>query len=137
MGPDWELIAKEEVPYGQPVTYATFVLDYCPLKDDKFWVRITVGGDKLEYLLDAGSPTANMLETKVLLNSVISDAHKGAKFMSADLKDHFLMTPMGHYEYMRVPYHKFPQDIKDSYNLDKIMTDDGYVFICIKMQCMV
>ena len=37
---------------------------------------------------------ANMMETKILLNSVISDAQQGARFLSADLKDHFLQTPI-------------------------------------------
>ena len=105
--------------------------DYRPLKKEPFQVRITVGGDKLDYLDDAGSPAANMLETKILLNSVISDAHKGARFMSADLKDHFLSTPMSNSEYMRVPYHRLPQDIKDTYNLDTIVTPDNYVYIKI------
>ena len=57
-------------------------------------MRITVGGDKLPCDNDAGAPAANLLETKILLNSVMSDASKGARFMSADIKDHFLATPM-------------------------------------------
>ena len=84
------------------MTYALYVCDYRPLKDEPYRVRITVGGDKLEYLDDAGSPAANLLETKILLNSVISDADKGARFMCADIKDHFLATPIDHPEYMRV-----------------------------------
>ena len=73
-----------------------------------------------------------MLETKLLLNSVISDAHKGARFMSADLKDHFLMTPMKENEYMKVQFNKFPEDIKQQYNLYNLVTSDGYIFIKIK-----
>ena len=60
------------------VTYATYVLDYRPLKSDPYRARITVGGDKLQYLEDAGSPASNIIETKLLINSVISDTHKGA-----------------------------------------------------------
>ena len=70
--------------------------------------------------------------TKILLNSVISDASKGARFLSADLKDHFLQTPMPESEYMRVPYHKFPADINEYYNLHNIVTNNGYIFIPIK-----
>ena len=55
---------------------------------------MTVGGDRLSYENDSGSPAANLLETKVLLDSIISDASKGAKFMTADIKDYFLATPM-------------------------------------------
>ena len=127
-----DFIHKEEVPDGRDVTYATFVLDYRPLKSEPHRVRITVGGDKLSYTADAGSPAANMLETKVLVNSTISDAHKGAKFMSADLKDFFLATPMEGDEYMKVPYKHFPQDIRLKYKLDSKVTNNGYIYIKIK-----
>ena len=43
----------------------------------------------LEYLYDASSPTASLLESKLLMNSIISDSHKGACFMTIDLKDYF------------------------------------------------
>jgi len=92
-----DFIPRSEIPSGQSVTYASFVLDYRPLKSEPYRIRITVGGDKLEYFLHADSPAANMLETKILLNSVISDADRGARFMSADMKYHYLMTPMDHY----------------------------------------
>ena len=61
-----ELISKHEVPQDRRVTYATYVLDYKHLKDEQYRVRIIVGGDKLTYLDDAGSPTANLMETKKL-----------------------------------------------------------------------
>ena len=90
-----DFIIQEQVPKGRDVTYATFVVDYRPLKSEPHRVRITVGGDRLTYTADAGSPAANMLETKILLNSVISDATKGARFLSADLKDFFSRNPHG------------------------------------------
>lgn len=66
-------------------TYANFICDYRPLKDDKYHVPITVGGDKLDYIYDAGSPAASLIETKLILNSIISNANKGACFMMADI----------------------------------------------------
>ena len=63
-----------------------FVCDYRPLKDEKWKFRLVVGGDKLPYELDAGSPAASIPETKMLAYSVISDAGKGARFLSYDLK---------------------------------------------------
>ena len=72
------------------------------------------------------------METKILLNSVISDAHKGARFLSADLKDHFLQTPMPEAEYMKIPYNKFPEDIREFYNLSTLVSKDGYIFIKVK-----
>lgn len=86
-----EFIAFDKVPSAKKVTYANFVYDYCPLKMKFFCIRLVFGCDKLDYIHDAGSPTTNLLETKLLINSVISDAHKGARFLSADLKDFFLL----------------------------------------------
>jgi len=86
----------------------------------------------LEYNDDAGSPAANLLETKILINSTISDAHKGARFMSADIKDYFLATPMAEPEYMRVKYRYLPPDIRRRYNLDAIVSRDDYIYIKIQ-----
>ena len=38
------------------------------------------------YEADSGSPATDMVETKILLNSVISDAEKNARFATIDLK---------------------------------------------------
>ena len=55
---------------------------------------ITVGGDCLPCEDDTGSPASDLLETKLVLNSTISDADKGARFISIDTKHHFLARPM-------------------------------------------
>ena len=52
-----------------------------------------VGGDILKYEEDAGSPTSNLVE-KMVINSTILDRKKGARFMSCDLKDFLLASPM-------------------------------------------
>ena len=82
-----EFIHKRELPQDKNGTYATYVVDYRPLKEEKYRVRITVGGGRLIHTEDTGLPTANLLETKMLINSIISDATKGARFMSADITD--------------------------------------------------
>ena len=64
---------------------------------------MAVGGDKLTYHEDISSPTASLLEMKILLNSVISDTAKGARFLTCDLKDFFLATPMAKPEFMKIP----------------------------------
>ena len=75
-----EFILKSEVPHGRDVTYASFVCDKRPLKTEPFRVRIVVGGDRLSFDDDAGSPATDLLETQVLLNSTISDSDQGARF---------------------------------------------------------
>ena len=86
------------------MTYASYVYDYWPLKDESYRVRIVVSRDKLKYTEDAGSLVANLLETKILINSTILDKDKGVRFMYADIKDYFLAIPMKYPEYMKVKY---------------------------------
>ena len=97
-----DFISKSEVPAGHKVTYANFICDHRPLKSEPYRVRITVGGDRLEYEPDAGSPAASLVETKLTINSTISDAHRGARFMSADLKDFFPQSFLEEPEYIRI-----------------------------------
>ena len=81
------------------------------MKTEPHRVRLTVGGDKLDCSYDAGSPVASLLETKLIFNITISDARKGSSFLSADLKDHFLASPMEENEYMRIHAKYFLDDI--------------------------
>ena len=71
-----DFIFFHEIPNNAKVTYPNFVCDYCPLKSKPWRVRLVVGGDKLTCNNDAGSPAASLLETKLLINSVMSDAQK-------------------------------------------------------------
>jgi hypothetical protein len=125
----FDFIFKLSVPLDKKVTYGNFICDYRPLKSEKYRVRLTVGGDRLEYAKDAGSPAASLLETKLILNSTILDAHDNAKFLCADLKDFFLATPMEVPEFMRVKYKYFPTDVKKRYNINTLVADDDYVYI--------
>jgi hypothetical protein len=127
-----EFIPKHDVPPHKKVTYGNFICDLRPLKAEKHRVRLTVGGDKLPYEEDAGAPAASLFKTKLLINSTISDSHKGARFMCADLKDHFLATPMKDPEYMRIHYKYFSPAMRQQYNLESIVHTDGYVYIKIK-----
>ena len=126
-----DFIFHSEVPKNKKTTYAGFACDYRPLKDQKWRVRIVVGGDKLPYEYDSGSPTTDLVESKILFNSTISDAHKGAKFCSMDLKDMFLHSIMVDPEFMKVPYKYFPPDIRARYNLDA-KVHNGCIYIRIK-----
>ena len=123
-------IHHDQVLPGKKVTYANFVCDHRPLKSEPYRIRLVVGGDKLEYEFDVGAPAASMLETKVLINSVISNAKQGARFMSADLKDFFLSSQMKDPEFMKIPWKLIPEDIRSRYNLqDKL--HNGFVYVRI------
>jgi hypothetical protein len=106
-----DFILRSDVPAHKKVTYGNFICDYRPLKSEEYRVYLTVGGDKLPYDADAGSPAASLLETKLILNSTTSWM-RTTHFLCADLKDHFLATPMQDPEYMRIKYKYFPEAIR-------------------------
>ena len=124
-------IHPSQIPPHQKVTYASFVCDHRSLKLEQWRVRLIIGSNKLSYSHDMGSPAANLIETKILLNSVISESDKGARFMTLDLKDHFLASPMQDAEYMKIPQCYIPPDIMQKYNLSTKLYN-GYVYCKIK-----
>ena len=127
-----DYIPRREVPANTIVTYANFICDFRPLKSEQYRVRLTVGGDKLHYEYDASSPAASLIETKLLLNSTISQSAKGARFMTIDIKDFFLKSFMNKPEYMRIHKKYFLPDIRKQYNIDNIIGNDDYVYCRIK-----
>ena len=126
---------RRDIPRGRTVTYSNFVCDLKPLKDEKHRVRVTIGGDRLTYDHETAAPTAGLLDTKIIINSTISDAKKGARFMSLDLKNFFLQTPLppDEREYMRIHGKYFDKELRDLYNLESLIDSDGYVYCEVKL----
>ena len=122
-------IPKHLVPTASLVTYGNFICNHRPLKAEPYRVRLTVGGDKLHYDANAGAPASSLLETNLIINSTISDAHKGARFAGADLKDFFLATPMEKPEYMKIKYKYILADIRLTYKLDTILAPQ-WLYLC-------
>jgi hypothetical protein len=60
-------IKKSQVPKGRVVTYANFVCDIRPQKTETHRVRMTAGGNKLDYPSYASSPAVSVLAAKVHL----------------------------------------------------------------------
>jgi hypothetical protein len=106
-------------------TYARICCNKRPEKTDPNRTRITMGGDQINYPGDCGTPTADLLTVKLLLNSIVSTPH--AKFMTIDIKDFYLMTPMERYEYFKMKIDLIPEEIIKEYNLRNKVDDRGYV----------
>jgi hypothetical protein len=62
--------------------------------------RLVAGGNRVNYPGNAGTPTTDLLTVKLLLNSIILT--KEAHFMTTDIKDFYLCTPMTGYKYMQL-----------------------------------
>ena len=89
-----------------------------------------MGGNRIKFPGDVGTPTAKMLLVKIMLNSVISTP--GAKFMSIDIKNFYLATPMDRYEYLKLKLCDIPEEIINEYDLHKIATPDESVYVEVR-----
>ena len=89
-------------------------------------MRWTCGGDQIDYPFDVSTKTADLTTAKLLFNSVISTPD--GRFMSIDLKDFYLGTPMDRYEYMRVPIWMLPAAIIEQNKLEPLFTN-GFVYV--------
>ena len=68
---------------------------------NKFYrIRGTAVGDRINYDGPTKAKTAAQSTVKLLLQSVVSD---NANFMTLDIKDFYLMTPLPRSEYIRIP----------------------------------
>ena len=72
------------------------------------------------------TPTADMLVAKMLFNSVIST--REAKFMTMDISNFYLNTPMARPEYIRIKLSNIPDEIIKEYNFEAI-AQNGAVYI--------
>ena len=64
-----------------------------------------------------GTPTADILLDKILFNSVIST--KNARFMTGDVKNFYLNTPLKRKEYIKLRLADIPEEVITEYKLKK------------------
>ncbi len=96
----------------------------------KGWTQsntITVGGDRINYPGEVATPTVEMLVAKMLFNSIIST--KGARFMTMDISNFYLMTPLHRPEFIQMKLSDIPDKVIKEYKLREKATPDGSIYI--------
>lgn len=88
-------------------------------------IRGTAGGNKINYDGPTSAQTAAMEVFKLFLHSVISE-HKF--WMTIDIKDYYLNTPLSRSEYIRIPLKLIPDDIIASYSLTPYISNNSILF---------
>jgi hypothetical protein len=80
-------IQKNQIPGDRwkDVTYAKFVCELKPNKKEIHQTRLTIGGDKVHYPGNVGTPTVDLTLVKTHVNSVISTWD--AQYMTIDFKN--------------------------------------------------
>jgi hypothetical protein len=122
-------IDMKHITHDRKITYGKIVCDYKPHKKEKEHVRLTVGGDRLDYSGDVATSTADIKTFKILINSTLST--EAAAMMMMNIKNYYLGTPLPRLEYMKMLLSRFPEEIIQQYNLNALAVN-GWVYIKIR-----
>jgi hypothetical protein len=78
-------------------------------------MQFMVGGKRINYPGKVATLTAEMLVAKMLFNSVVST--KGARFMTMDISNFYLMTPLLCAKFIRIKISDIPNEVIREYKL--------------------
>ena len=111
------LIDKQDIPVKRwkDVTYGRVVVDYFPDKRDPYRTQLTIGSDRVNYLGFCGTPTVIWTTVKLLLNIIVSTIN--AHFMTIDIKDFYLSTPMVRSKYMCLKLSDLTNSVVQQYKI--------------------
>ena len=115
------------------ISFSKFICTFCPEKSDPKITYITIAGQDIKYPGDFGTKTASLDLLKLLLNSVLS--RKCAKFVTFDIKNFYLQTPLDRPEYVRINLADIPQEFIDEYNLQNFV--DANDWVCFQIHTSV
>jgi hypothetical protein len=108
-------IPPSDIPDERTITYGRLVCDIHPHKAEQHRVRLTVGGDRINYPGDTATKNADLTTSNCLWDSTVSTP--GARYMCADVKKFYLNTLLDRPEYMQLALIINPQEIIDKYKL--------------------
>ena len=124
-------IDRHQIPAEcfKDVTYYKFVCSVREQKKEKNRTRGVLGGNRVHFPGNVGTPTADMLLFNLLLNNVVSTP--GAKFMAFDVSNFYLNTHMTRYEYVKMRLADIPDEVVQEYGLheNKKITADEFVYV--------
>ena len=87
-----KMVHQSGIPKDRNFTYDQFVCNYRPQKEEADRCQLIVGRDRLEYLGDVSTKTADLTTIKCILNSMLSKLT--VRFMTADVRNFYLNTPL-------------------------------------------
>ena len=97
--------------------------------DTTYRIRGTAGGDRINYTGPTSAQTAAMPVVKLFLHSVVSE-HKN--WMTIDIKDYYLGTPLLRPEDIRIPLRMIPKTTQTKHHPLQYVHRDAILFQIIK-----
>ena len=121
---------KDKIHKERKITYENFICNIRPQKSETHCVRLTSGGNKLDYPGDPSSPAVSLLNVKIHLNITISRAKHNSRYMCIDIKNFSLGTTMKYFQYMRIHKKFILQEVLDKYDI--IFDDRDFTYVEIR-----
>ena len=87
------------------------------------------GGDFIDCAYNVSSPSVSMPNSKIHINSIISDAHIGDRYLGIEISNFYLSTNVPYHQYMQVHPSKILKEIWDEYDIN--IAPDGFVYFKI------
>ena len=103
------LIKSADIPHDRrhEIFHSMVVCEVKSHKEDPNLTRIIVSGIQIFYPRDVGTPTGSLDLVKLIINRVLS--RRKARFVSFELKNFYLQTPMDWSEYVCIKFSDIPQ----------------------------
>jgi hypothetical protein len=115
------------IPKDLIITYTTrVVVDHHPQKEDPNCIRITAGGNLINYHGKLTTRTADITAAKLHWNSMLTTPN--AKFICLDIKIIYPCAPLDRYKYMQITFAPFPPWIVKQYDLPN-KVHNGHIYV--------
>ena len=93
-------LKKKNIPLGDTAVYTILVVDLRPKKAVHERLRMCMGGDIMESVMETTTRTADLTTCKLHMNGVVSTP--GARFAGGDVKYFYLNTSLKKKRYGKV-----------------------------------
>ena len=108
-------LRKKNIPQREKAVYTRLVVDLIPNKAVHERLRMYMGGDKMEIVMETTTRTADLTTCKLHMNGLVSTP--GARFAGRDVKDFYLNTPLNRKRYRMVRAKYIPEETIRKRNL--------------------
>ena len=90
----FQIIRYDNMPPNRrnKITYTKVVCEYMAQKEDSNRTRTTIGGNRICYPGDFGTPIGSLKIVKLVINNVLS--RRNARFVCFNIINFYLATPM-------------------------------------------
>jgi len=108
-----KLIRVRDIPRERFGTYLRIVAAFRPEKGNPRRIQFTAEGNLVVYPRKTSTKATDITTVKLLINSTLSTPN--VKFVTANLVNFYLETPMEQREFIRIPLKVIPPKIMKQY----------------------